>query len=141
MWKNPNSQLRPLMAALFVATSIGCGSDAIPTGNVEGRITVNGEPREGLMVKFVPVKKIRPAIGSTDSEGRYEAKLLADQTGVPLGKCRVDFELYQGDGTRNYLAEFNEKSADDPELNLEIFKDGLTFDYDIKYDGELPPET
>lgn len=118
----------------------GCNKPKIPTGEVTGKITINGKPVSGLYVSFVPQEKVRPAMGKTDAEGNYKAQFLAKQSGVPLGPCVAQFSLYHGDGTRNYLpAKFNEEAAKIPELNLNITEEGLVFDYDIKYDGELPP--
>jgi hypothetical protein len=118
----------------------GCSKPKIPTGEVTGKITINGKPVPGIYVTFVPQERIRPAVGKTDAEGNYRAQLLAKQSGVPLGPCVAQFSLYHGDATRNYLpARFNEEASKNPELNLNVTEDGLVFDYDIKYDGELPP--
>jgi hypothetical protein len=41
---------------------------------------------------------------------------------------------------KNYLPkQFNENAADNPQFHLDIPKEGLVFDYDIPYDGEIPP--
>ncbi len=126
-----------LLVGLAVVAA-GCGGNEIPTGSVSGRITVNGQPREGVELQFVPIAKIRPAIGVTDAQGDYTAMLLKDQSGAPLGKCRVRFALYSGDSTKNYLESFNQKMEGDPALDLIVTVVGTTFDYDIQYDGELP---
>ncbi len=128
-----------LLPVLGLVVAVGCGGgDRIPTGGVTGTITVNGEPVEGLIVRFVPEGKVRPAAGRTDAAGYYEAQLLADQSGVPQGKCRIEFGLYKGDGTRNFLEPFNEARGEDLELNPTITSESRVFDYDIQYDGELP---
>jgi hypothetical protein len=130
----------PVALSLTLLLLTGCSKPKIATGEVTGKITINGKPVPGLYVSFVPKEKVRPAMGKTDATGHYRAQLLAKQTGVPLGPCVAQFLLYHGDGNRNYLpAKFNEEASKIPELNLNVTEDGLVFDYDIKYDGELPP--
>ncbi len=129
-----------VVTALLLAVLAGCDSPAISTGEVSGRITINGQPVEGVVVAFIPQSKTRPAIATTDAAGHYEAQLLADQAGVPLGPCLVQLSLFREQEFKNYLpAKFNEQAADNPDLNLVIGEDGLVFDYDIQYDGALPP--
>ncbi len=42
----------------------------------------------------------------------------------------------------NYLpAKFNAEAENDADLNLEVTKDGVVFDYDIKFNGKIPPYT
>ncbi len=128
------------MLSLALLSLAGCSKSKIPTGEVTGKITINGKPVPGLYISFVPKEKIRPAMGKTDADGNYRAQFVAKQSGVPLGPCVAQFSLYHGEGTRNYLpAKYNEQASQIPELNLNITDEGLVFDYDIKYDGELPP--
>ncbi|MBA2115219.1 hypothetical protein [Bremerella alba] len=35
--------------------------------------------------------------------------------------------------------QYNINAAKNPELNLDITDQGLVFDYDIVYEGEIPP--
>jgi hypothetical protein len=136
----PRSMIVFGMLSLALLSQTGCSKPKIPTGEVTGKITINGKPVPGLFISFVPQEKIRPAMGKTDAAGNYRAQFVAKQSGVPLGPCVAQFSLYHGEGTRNYLpAKFNEQASKIPELNLNITEVGLVFDYDIKYDGELPP--
>ncbi|AMV33387.1 hypothetical protein VN12_14775 [Pirellula sp. SH-Sr6A] len=123
---------------LFGALS-GC-ANRIPTASVTGTITINGKPVEGIEVQFVPEAKVRPSIGMTDAQGRYRAEFLTTQSGVVLGSCVVQLSIYRGESMKNYLPKkFNEDAASNPEFNLNVVEGGITFDYDIKYDGEIPP--
>jgi hypothetical protein len=115
-------------------------SDTIPTASVSGTVTINGKPVQGVEVQFVPEAKIRPSIGMTDANGRYRAEFLSSQSGVALGRCVVQLSIYRGESMRNYLPKkFNEEAASNPDFNLEVIEGGITFNYDIKYDGEIPP--
>ena len=70
----------------------------------------------------------------------YEAEFLRTQSGVALGPCVVQFSIYRGETLQNYLPkEFNEEASENPDFNIDIPKSGLKFDYDIKYDNEIPP--
>ncbi|XZE46646.1 hypothetical protein SH467x_001938 [Pirellulaceae bacterium SH467] len=126
-------------ALLLIGGLSGCGNK-IPTASVTGTITINGKPVEGIEVQFVPEAKVRPSIGMTDSQGRYRAEFLTTQSGVVLGPCVVQLSIYRGESMKNYLPKkFNEDAASNPEFNLNVVEGGITFDYDIKYDGEIPP--
>lgn len=127
-------------AALLVVGVAGCGGSGIPTASVTGTVTINGQPVQGVEVMFVPEAKIRPSVGYTDAKGRYRAEFLTTQSGVALGPCVVQFSIYRGDSMKNYLPKkFNENADSNPEFHLDIPEEGIVFDYDIKYDGEIPP--
>jgi len=130
-----------IWASALLVTLGGCGpSSGIPTADVGGTITINGKPVAGVQVKFVPEAKIRPSVALTDSRGNYEAQFVSSQSGVVLGPCVVQLSVFRGDSPHNYLPkEFNENASENPDFNLDIAKEGLKFDYDIKYDGEIPP--
>jgi hypothetical protein len=132
-----------LPCLLLIAGLAGCGGGTgIPTGDVSGTITINGEPVQGVTVKFVPDAKMRYSIGETDARGRYSADFVRSQSGVVLGGCTVEFSIFRGDSMQNHLpAEFNSNPPEHDEFRLDITKKGQKFDYDIKYDGEIPPYT
>lgn len=131
-----------VVAGLLLATvvGVGCSKPKIPTARVSGTITVNGKPVEGIEVLFVPEKKIRPGFGATDASGRYEAKFLERQLGVPLGPCVVQLSRYGSDHLVNQLpANYNAKAAENPDLRLDIkTTDPIVFNYDVKTDKPLP---
>lgn len=131
-----------LWSALLVCLC-GCGGTGIPTASVTGTISLNGQPVQGVEVTFVPKAKIRPSVGVTDAQGRYKAQFVARQSGVALGPCVAQFSIYRGGNyMHNYLpATFNVDAEKNPDLNLEVPEDGLVFDYDIKFNGTIPPYT
>jgi hypothetical protein len=120
-----------LLVSVFVS---GCGPQVkVRTASVRGTITMNGQPRAGIVVEFTPDAMIRPSDGITDAAGRYVAQFTPEQKGVALGPCGVTFFLMQENGKILLPA-----TADGNELRLDIGKEGLVFDHDIKYDGTLP---
>jgi hypothetical protein len=126
-----------LTLAVLVA---GCQKPKYQTAAVSGVVTINGMPVEGVTVKFVPQAKIRPSVGFTDAKGNYRAEFTNSQSGVVLGPCVVEFYVYRGDSPRNYLPkEFSEEAGKNPQFNLEVPAEGLIFNYDIPFTGEIPP--
>ena len=128
-------------ALLLLLLAVGCRQHSgVTTGEVEGVITLNGEPAEGVSLNFVPRGMVRPSVARTDADGRYRAQFVSTQSGVALGPCVVELGIYRGDSPRNYLPpEFNKQAEANPDLNLEITEEGLVFNYDIVYSGEIPP--
>lgn len=126
--------------AVLAATLVGCGAkQEIPTAAVTGTITVNGQPRAGVVVQFEPEAKIRPSAAETDAKGRYVARFTTWQSGVVLGPCVVKFSILDAGGGNNLLpAEFHARAAENPALRLTIEKQGAVFNYDIPFSGPLP---
>lgn len=139
MIRNACTALSTLVLLLIVVAGCQQGS-GIATGEVQGVITLNGEPAEGVSLNFVPKAAIRPSMAQTDADGKYRAQFVSSQSGVALGPCVVELSIYRGDSPHNYLPkEFNVKAEENPDLNLEITEDGLVFNYDIVYAGKIPP--
>jgi len=130
------------LAALVVLLS-GCGGTGIQTASVTGTITINGQPTQGIELKFVSKEKMRPSVALTDAQGRYKAEFVSNQSGVVLGPCVVQFSVFRGGNyMTNYLpAKFNQNAENTPEFNLDIPAKGIVFNYDIKHDGKIPPYT
>ena len=68
-----------LVAILFA----GC-SKGRTVGDVQGRVTVNGEPLKEGAVRFVPVNGDTQATGGIVSDGKFKVE-------VPVAKQRVEF--------------------------------------------------
>jgi hypothetical protein len=116
----------------------GCGrGPKVPTASVSGTVTINGRGVPNVEVLFAPAEKIRPAYGRTDASGQYSAVFLPNQSGVPLGKCVVRISYSPGGGKNILPAEYDEKAADNPALNLTIPKEGTTFNFDVKTDKPI----
>ena len=131
------------MSAAALTFLIGCGGTGIPTAPVSGTITLNGKPIQGVELKFVPQEKMRPSVAITDAQGRYKAQFVERQSGVALGPCIVQLSIFRGGNyMHNYLPpSFNTDAEKDPDFKLDITEDGVVFDYDIKFSGNIPPYT
>ena len=77
---------------LFLGVGLlGCGGDpSLPS--VSGRVTVNGQPLEGLAVMFAPLdEETRPSSGTCDANGNYRAMSTRERAGATVGRNRVTF--------------------------------------------------
>lgn len=85
--------MRSLVCFALVAVigSLGCSGspgDMPEIGLVSGIVTIDGVPKAGLNVTFQP-EGGRPAIGQTDSDGRYELTYSREAQGSKIGKNLV----------------------------------------------------
>jgi hypothetical protein len=67
---------------------VGCGGSR-PV-KVSGTVTLRGQPVEGAMVQFVPVKEGgRPATGTTRADGGFNLTTIENQDGALPGEYKV----------------------------------------------------
>lgn len=87
-----NVGLMLLIGAMGLWTS-GCGgvSDMPELADVSGTVTMDGKPVVGIIILFKPDKG-RPAMGTTDAEGKYTLEYLHDEVGTKVGPSTVSFE-------------------------------------------------
>src|SRR4051812_16642121 len=91
-WMVRNTEGPPFMRRkmyLWVALSVfslivvcGC-SGKPPMGDVQGTVTVNGQPLSEGAVRFIPVNGNTPTTGGTISNGKF-------RVAVPVAKQRVE---------------------------------------------------
>jgi len=89
------------LAALCAAVFCGCGGpeyDTIPTHPVTGRITVNGVPARGAIVRLHP-KTTQPGTkyplmpsGTANAEGVFQLTTYEGPDGAPAGEYVVTVE-------------------------------------------------
>lgn len=123
------------VASLVVGLSLmsGCGSDMGPDrGEVQGTVTLDGVPLEGVAVFFHP-KEGRPSQGETDSAGRYELRYTVDKRGALIGPhtVRISSAMDQGAAMMSddrVPAEYNKRS----ELVREVEPGKNVFDFDLR---------
>ena len=79
--------------ALFAAATVfavGCGNSGASTASVKGKVTVAGQPVEGIAVTFTPATG-RPGVGVTDASGNFTLSTLANADGAVPGTHKVSF--------------------------------------------------
>jgi hypothetical protein len=88
----PKKTAPALVAALALSTlAAGCGWFA-PRGDVNGRLTLKGEPLAEVQVYFVPEpgqETAGPAAGATAADGTYTLADAEGRAGAAPGRYRV----------------------------------------------------
>ena len=130
-----------LWLTVFAASlCLGCGDSGPEVGNVEGTITLDGEPLEGANVEFQPLFSDGSpsySLDKTDANGYYKMGYQADREGVLIGKFQVQIstmdDIKQPDGSNKRLPErVPEKYRGiDSELEFEVVKGDNSADFDL----------
>jgi hypothetical protein len=85
---------RPINLVRYLVVSIlggvaGCGGPAYEFAPVEGKVTLNGKPLAGVIVKFYPdsesTTQLPYATGTTDEAGEFRLSVSAKQPGALVG--------------------------------------------------------
>src|SRR5262249_12134096 len=83
----------------------GCGGGGDRTAPVSGRITLDGQPKAGMIVSFSPLKPAsgkasNSATGTTDENGNYSLRVFEGKTvrdGAFVGENEVIINLSERD--------------------------------------------
>lgn len=89
---------RLLLTVAILVGLVGCGgteqSKKLPTtAPVTGKVTLDGQPVEGIVVTFVPTGETKgiECVGRTDASGKYVPKQIRGNEGIPPGTYKVVF--------------------------------------------------
>ncbi|MEI7782399.1 MAG: carboxypeptidase-like regulatory domain-containing protein [Planctomycetota bacterium] len=92
-----------LALAAALTGTLGCSSDGYTSAEVTGTVTHQGKPAANLWVQFSHAEpqgsgpaRLPPALGGTDSEGRYRLMRPRSKPGAPVGRYRVTFSIQDG---------------------------------------------
>lgn len=81
------------LGVMLVVQLLGCGNqpsgDVLPTVPVSGVLTYNGKPLEYYQVTFTPADGQRPAVGTSDPEGRFTLGTNSPGDGAIVGPHNV----------------------------------------------------
>ena len=120
------NQFIGLCCLLVLGTSVslaGCGGSDIETVPVSGRVTLNGDPVESILVSFQPdegqagADAVRPgSTGMTDSSGRYELK-TPEGNGAVVGKHIVRL-VYKDPDWRESDPSWESRADKNPRFKL-----------------------
>jgi hypothetical protein len=144
--------------SIFLITVTGCstGKPDFAVEIVEGSVTLDGSPVEGVTVGFSPAESTsgKPAVGRTDAQGKFV--LTATQggqfgKGTMIGKYLVSFskDIRSREPTAQELADADKtgvqpdipivsiipKKYNDPQtsgLTAEVVKGKNNFSFDLK---------
>ncbi|MEZ6130647.1 MAG: hypothetical protein R3C59_18320 [Planctomycetaceae bacterium] len=130
---------------------IGCGGggpDDMPEiGQVNGVVKVDGSPKANLMVTFQP-EGGRPAMGTTDADGKYELTYTKEEMGTKIGKNLVTIssveasENYEAGGDKDeetaadpIPAKYNTMAVDNPDMTVDVKPGPNEINWDVTTDG------
>lgn len=106
-----------LILGLVLCVS-GCGNGM---SSLTGKVTIDGEPVEGVFVNFDPILEegntaTSPAGGNTDAEGNYTATFSSQTDGIMPGKylVTVEGEAYDDEGNATTSIEIPAEWKDEP---------------------------
>lgn len=94
---NTEARVKLVLLSAAVAFAAGCGVSAKsgpPMGDVTGTVTYNKKPVAEANVTFFPTEKgKRPAVGMTNSSGKYRLSISGTEQGAVAGPCQVAIVL------------------------------------------------
>jgi hypothetical protein len=123
---------------LIVLAVQGCGSGKPKLAEVEGKVTIGGQPLDKAMIYFSPAEGGRTSSGMTDAGGHYVLSFGSDEPGAVLGKHKVTITTYeapQSDDSGKMIggipervpAKYNKQST----LEKEVTSGAQTIDFQL----------
>ena len=116
---------------LIAVAVIGCGGGTSGVVPVEGTLTYQGQPVEGVSVQFEPVAGNRPSTGATDASGHFVLIYSIDEDGAEVGKHNVTFDwqpLSENEQPSEAITKIVEKHGPEDGAPLEVEIAGATSD-------------
>ena len=129
-----------LVVGLATQLSLFTGCFAGSEGSVNGTVTIDGTPVNGLEVIYTPVD---PSLGGealayTQDGGKYSLTRGRGNTTLPKGAYKVTISVFELDPDlsipRVKLGK-NYTSIDETELKADVQAGKNTFDFDLKNSG------
>ena len=117
------------------STSLGCGGsdEEIPSlAPVSGVITMDGSPLVGALVQFEPKIAAKPAIGTTDSEGKYSLQYGGGDIGAAIGSHIVSIFHYGDDPEIPEEGKVPAKYGTESTLTADVKEGENEFDFDLE---------
>jgi len=115
----------------------GCGQSGPKLADVEGVVTLDGKPLEGVMLEFQPQGgKGSPSVGYTDKNGEYRLRFSRDRWGAVPGThvVRIDHDWEPGNDQPKPAfkipAQYNKQS--DIRRDLQPGNNSLSFELSSK---------
>jgi len=124
---------------LGLAAALGCGGTPAgypELGQVDGTVTLDGQPLANADIMFGPTKGGRPAQARTESDGGYELTYIGAVEGAELGTYKVTIsKLESGDPSDTAPPEYKQLVPDryntKSELSVEVKSGSQTHDFDL----------
>src|SRR2546430_14060115 len=114
----------------MILSLTGCGSSEVPLGNVTGRVTLDGKPLAGSLVRFMPEQGGRSSQGITDADGRYKLDYSSRSEGALVGKSKVMITTGRlEDRSRRSGESVPKKYNDETELAVDVKRGNNRLDF------------
>lgn len=136
----PRPIAAPTWLALFLLTSLTVQGCSKPTmGEVNGSVTVDGEPAKTGSIAFFAIDRMSPTAGGEITDGHYSAR-------VPPGECRIEIRVSKVVGQKRlydspdspvqplFAEVLPPKFNDDSELTLDVKLGKQEQDFDLRTD-------
>ena len=119
---------------LAIALSLaGCGESAVPLGRVAGRVTMDGKPLSGALVRFNPEAGGRSSQGTTDADGRYILDYSASHEGALVGKSKVMITTGSLEDRKRRTSETVPiKYKDEAQLTADVKRGSNRLDFELQ---------
>jgi len=114
--------------------SVGCRSSAVEgLAPVTGKVTLDGKPLPGVVVRFDPIGEGNSSLGKTDDQGRYKLRFSASSDGAFIGEhtVRIVNEIDDSNG-KSTGPTIPEKYQSNSELTATVKSGSNTIDFDLE---------
>jgi hypothetical protein len=106
---------------LFIVSMTGCGKGEVELGEVRGRVTLDGQPVQGVFIVFQPDGR-RPALSLLNKEGEFTLQYNVKNTGTVVGKQGVFLRMPLEDQMSEVRASGVDEPTKVPQKFLQIFE-------------------
>jgi len=100
----------------------GAPGDQPDLGTVRGTITIDGQPREDILIYFTPADGGRPSTGLSKQDGEYELVYSTSAMGAKCGKHTVTIAKYNEIDQNAAIPVMPDSKGDLPEGYVDIKK-------------------
>lgn len=83
-----NSLATSILGLIFLLALLGCTGNEQPVPQ-RGVVTLDDAPLAGFTLTFISTEKKRPAMATTDEQGKFELMTLSDGDGAMRGEYKV----------------------------------------------------
>jgi predicted small lipoprotein YifL len=138
---------RTSLILITLVSLSGCGgggpSDAPGTSSVSGTVTLDKKPLADAMVLFTPTEGGRPAVGTTDKNGKYTLQYSTSARGAVPGsytvEIRTETTVSDKDGNDVTVPEkLPIMYHDNTELTADVKNESNKIDFALESGGEMP---
>lgn len=127
-----SQQILVFASILLIGAAGGCDTRQWSTpelGQVRGKLTLNGDPLENVMLMFEPDEG-KESMATSRSDGTFTAMYFVDLEGVKVGRCTVRVLP----GIKGDLGYVPPRYSSESELVFEVTPGENVFDIDLSSD-------